>query len=182
MELVRSIDLKSMSKWNIASIWIFAIGCFLMITVLNAFILYPPTSTWFALGLLVPCLVVVTVVHEGLHGIAFKKFTGKVRFGGGWSGSLGLVFYATSPGGKLTRTKMLITALIPQLLTIVCLLLFLFFRIADGNVAYILLVIAGLNLGGGSADIWLVFQMCRFPSGYIYEDTMTGTAIYRASS
>ena len=114
-------------------------------------------------------------LHELAHGLLFKLWTGRVKFGAGLT-KFGPVFYASSPGSLLPRNKMLLIALAPQVLTIVY---FLLSYLPLLEPIRVILVLAGImNLAGGSADFYCVVRMLEYPRELQVEDYPAGVRFY----
>ena len=92
----------------------------------------------YALLLMVP----IVLVHEGIHGLVFKIFGGKVKFG-----FKGIYAYTMETSGKpIERVKFIIILLSPLIvITTVCLI---FFNVVTG-------LILLLNLIGATGDIYM---------------------------
>ena len=121
---------------------------------------------------IVACAV-VTIVHEGLHGLFFKIFGGDVKFGVAKS-SLGPTPYATSLT-YLPRSRFQLVALAPQLLTIACLIGLL--TSPPPMVAVGLIIVAAGNLGGGCFDLYTAKWLNRFPREYKVLDIKDGVKV-----
>jgi len=121
---------------------------------------------------------VVIILHEALHGWLFRVWTGKVKFGHTIT-AFGPCFYATSLDAMLSRNRFIAISLIPQVLTALCLLAMFTINCAEWIRALMLLV-AAINLGGGSADIYVVSILLRYPKTVRVVDRITGLSIYAA--
>lgn len=128
-------------------------------------------------GIFIAVLVAVTVLHEGLHGLFFWLFSGRVRFGAKLWSSMGPVFWASSPGRPIPRIKFQIIALAPQLLTIL-LLLVLALAPLSNTLTYALVLAAALNLGGGCLDIYVAILLRKWPGSVLVEDVKDGFKVY----
>jgi hypothetical protein len=106
--------------------------------------------------LVVLLMIPITLVHEALHGLSYKFFGGRVRFGF-------KVIYAYCQevsAIKLHRTKSLITLLAP--VTIIS-LFSLLLPAGLGGMIFI------LNLVGSTGDLYMSFYLTRFSSSYILD-------------
>lgn len=170
MELVREIDFRK-RDWR-RTVYLFAV----MLGV--AFVAVDLWSREFlAAGLwhLLVAAVIIFPLHELVHGAFFKVWTGKVKFGAGFT-KLGPALYATSPGSVLSRNKMLVLTLAPQVLTVLCLSLG---GLPLPEPARIILVASGVfNLGGGVGDFYCIAQMLRYSKDLQLEDSTAGLRFY----
>ena len=135
-----------------------------VVSLVFAFVYHPLVmSSWS--GLLVFCLyllgalAVMTVVHELLHGVWFKAFTGHV------------------PREKLTRNQFILVALFPQVIAVPCLLVAMLNH--NPMVNYLAVVVLFMNLAGGTSDIWAAITIARYRKEAMVEDTKTGMVIYQ---
>jgi Putative zincin peptidase len=136
----------------------------------------PIISLWKLFLLLIGTVIVLTVVHELLHGIFFKLFTGRVIYGFILKK---FVFYASSPNQKISGNKFIVTALAPQLLAIP---MFLIMGLVHNPIIdYFTLIFVFANLIGGTSDIWVAMTLAHYKEKVWAEDTKTGLIIYRAT-
>lgn len=126
--------------------------------------------------LTIPAIVVVVPLHEALHGLLFKLWTGKVKFGFVMASSFP-AFYATSEGSRLPRNKFIALCLIPQTITLVCMLLAAFGDFSNFLTGS-LLACASFNLAGGFSDIYIAGALLTSSSKVVVEDLLTGVVIY----
>jgi hypothetical protein len=118
------------------------------------------------LVLLLVAAPLTIVVHELIHGLAFRAFGYRVTYGVAWH--LGAA-YAGAFGQFQRRRHMFFVALAPLLvLTIVCLPLLAAATRAVVIVAFMVLV---LNTGGAVGDLYLVGRLWRLPPGSLLYDT-----------
>ena len=122
-------------------------------------------------------MAIVTPLHEGMHGLFFKIFTGKAIFGATFRTKLGLVFWASSPDSLIPRVRFQIIALAPQALTVLFLLVAVLMPLPD-KMAYTLLIMAALNLSGGCIDLWGAMWLRNFPKSCLIEDTKDGCNVF----
>lgn len=126
-------------------------------------------------------LVIATVsivLHEALHGLFFWTYTGKVKFGFKLWSKIGMMAYATSPNSILSRGRMIMITIAPQILSVVVLLAIGFMGLP--NLArHGLLNMVAINLGGGCFDLYFVFLLLKEKGKVLVEDTMTGAILYR---
>lgn len=94
-------------------------------------------------------MIPITVVHEMMHGAAYKVFGGKVKFGFN-----GIYAYTMETSGKkIPRLQFLIVLLAP--LTVISVLSLLFPGWLGRSIFF-------LNLIGASGDIYMALFLCRF--------------------
>ena len=94
-------------------------------------------------------MIPVTIVHEAVHGAAYKLFGGKVRFG-----FKGIYAYTQEISGKaIVRAKFLIVLLSPL---VVISVLSLLLPTWLGGMVFL------LNLLGASGDIYMSLYLCKF--------------------
>ena len=120
-------------------------------------------------------VVIAFPLHELMHGLFFKLWSGKVKFGATMT-KFGPALYAASPGALLSRNKMILLALAPQVLTVIFLLVG--YNLSFGNVRSLLFLAAVLNLGGGAGDYYCVLQMFKYNKKLQVEDSPTGLKFY----
>ena len=186
MQLIREINIKTMG-WKrymrlmmlgggLALIFIGLFGSELMTgdNLTNGW-----TGLMYRLEITLMAVVICTILHEALHGIFFKIYTGRVKFGVAFHKIMLVAPYATSLGSIIRRDKMIMIALAPQILTILIMLAFIY----DGYSPMIkmgLVWLGAFNLGGGCMDIYTVTQVMKEKGDIYTEDTKTGMKIYRA--
>jgi hypothetical protein len=167
-ELVREINwMKGHRKLNV-------LGLILALAVLsiqwNTFV--SSKYSWFSLLIIIP----MVVIHEGLHGVFFKIWTGKVKFGY-LNTSMGPSFYAASPGSSMKRNRFILLAVAPQLLTLVTFVLS--FLTDIRWLSFSLLSMAAWNLCGGIMDLYVVYVLLKYPKSTHVEDAVTGMKIFK---
>jgi Protein of unknown function (DUF3267). len=118
--------------------------------------------------------IVMVVVHELLHGILFKIYTGKVKFG---FLPKKIAFYATSPNSFITKEHFIQICLLPQILVFPCLLVA--WISTTPMVEYIAITIFVFNFLGGISDWWVAFTLARYKENILVEDTMSGMTVYQ---
>lgn len=183
LQRYKTINISTLSKRQRLGIICFGVGT--MFIVLGLPLADAPAyvgGIWsnFAVSICVLLGVVLVglVLHEGMHGLFFKLYTGKVSFGFKLWSKIGTVFYATSEGSLLPRWKMIMVGLAPQILTVICLSLC-GLPMLPNMAKHIMLVLAALNLGGGCFDLYMVYQVAREKGEVFVKDTTTGFVIYR---
>ncbi len=121
-------------------------------------------------------LIGTFVVHELLHGVAFRAFGGSPRYGVEAKYFLPYA-YATSPGDRFSRNAFVVIGLAPLvIIDLVSVLLLAIFPQAS----WLGLVIA-INTSGASGDIWMATLLLRSPKSIQVEDRRAGMAIYTPS-
>ena len=130
------------------------------------------------IGMILVAAAVATILHEGLHGLFFWRYTGKVKFGYRLWSKVGTVFYATSPNSILPKNRMMVVGIAPQFLTV--LLLTLSGLVLLPNLArYVFQYMAAFNLGGGCFDLYFFFLLMAEKGKIFVEDIMTGMILYK---
>ncbi len=129
------------------------------------------------LGLLLTILLIF-IVHEGIHGSAFVLFGGKPRFGvkliGGWKYILvGLVLYATADG-YYSRQQYAIIGLSPL---VVVTLGGLIIALVTALQSYALWAVIA-NAMGSIGDIMMITRLRKFPNSVLVRDTEDGYEVY----
>lgn len=118
-------------------------------------------------------VVLVLIVHELVHGLAYWLFSGvRPRFG-----VHGLAPYAAAPlGVYFPRNQVLIVGLAPLLLlTLACVPLAL---LAPVQVVPILFFFTILNIGGSAMDLLMVAALFSYPADTYIEDNDVASIIY----
>lgn len=114
-------------------------------------------------------------LHELAHGLLFKVWTGKVKFGAGMT-KIGPAFYATSPRARLSRNRTLAITLAPQVLTALYLFLSCLPFIEAVHIVAVLCLV--FNFAGGLGDFYVILQILRYPKELQVEDTAMGASFY----
>jgi len=178
LEIIRTIETKKLPKRTKIGINLVSIGLLLLVFstrgLLGVAKLEYPSSL-----LIILIIVPVIVLHELSHGIAFKLYTGIVKFGFILRSGLGPAFYTTCPKCLMPRNRMILACLAPQVLTVIALLILAITQISNIWLANSLLFFAAFNLAGGCADLFMIYLMARENSRIFVEDTGTGAIFYR---
>jgi len=176
---VGEFTLESMGKVRIMALTFLFLGIG-MIIVANTDKMVDTSVIGFGSRVLLLCGATAASIamHEGLHGIFFKKFTGKVRFGFKLKTGIGPVFYATSEGSKVSKHQFWAIALAPQIGSAVLIAL-LFAINASESVRWFLFCMVVINFLGGAMDMYMVFWLRRFPKNALVEDTKEGAVIWQ---
>jgi|GEM_PF-5374537 len=130
-------------------------------------------SFWTLSLIVVIGFIAMIIVHELLHGILFKIFTGKVTFG---FLPKKLAFYASSPQSIITKEHFIAICLFPQILAIPCFIVALVNK--NPLIIYTVLTIFVFNLLGGVSDWWVAFTLAHYKQDIMVEDTKYGMPVY----
>ncbi len=121
------------------------------------------------------CVVATIPLHEGMHGLFFRLYGGKVKFGAKLRTPFGPVFWATSDK-MFPRRQFQTIGLAPQILTVVLGVL-----ISFGNfppmVQMGLIIVAVGNLLGGAFDIYLAVLLKGYSSSVMVRDMRDGLEV-----
>jgi len=184
-ELVGEILINKFPKRKIWGIFLMGIGMYFVMRAF-AFLFVSGTAvfmeefSWVRIIIYLASMVLVIPLHELLHGIMFKIYTGKMTFGVKLKTKFGPVFYASSIGSLLTINQYRLVALTPQALTLVIIIFISLMKGIIPDAAIIMLYsIACLNVLGGCLDIYLVFRFSKYDKNYLVEDTKDGCKIYK---
>jgi hypothetical protein len=104
------------------------------------------------------------VVHELAHGLGFLLVGAAPRFSAGFKGGMPFLF-TTSPGRRLTRSRMLVVGALPlALIDLVALALgFYAPTVITG------MLIFTLNTAGAAGDLWMLGLIARSTPGMLFE-------------
>jgi hypothetical protein len=116
----------------------------------------------------------VLVLHEAIHGVAFRYFGGRPTFGATMIQRVLPAFYCTAPGYWFTRGQFAIIILAP--LVIITLLGIVLMPFVDD--AILLVLPLAINLGGAIGDLWMAGMLLRSESGTMIEDHKDGLRFY----
>jgi hypothetical protein len=181
--LVRTLAIQSPAMFwllNLAALIPFALGyggLALVDALLNA--LAPPSGVrprpdeaslvLFTLA----AVVVMLALHEGCHGLGFRAFGARPRYGVRWRS---LVLFASAEGYYLSRDAYLVVALLPLVaLTAATLLLMM---LTSGEVRTVVMLAGAANIGGSVGDLWFVLVCRRFPPALLVHDVGEGAALF----
>jgi len=132
-------------------------------------------AIWRTIIITLAVMVATTIIHELMHGIWFKIFTGHVTYG---FNIKQFVAYASAPNEKVSRDKFILIALFPQLLAIPCLIIATI--LSSPLVIFIAMTTLVINLVGGTSDWWVAFTLARnYSKNVLIEDTITGISVYK---
>ncbi len=162
MQLVSEINFKKRDWRRDLGVTVFMLGvAFVCADVWREIFL---TLKWYHF---LVAVVLAFPIHELAHGLLFKIWTGRVKFGAGIA-RFGPYLYASSPGSFLSRNKMLWVAVAPQFLTVP------YFVLGSlplvPAVQAVLILMGVLNLGGGGGDLYTIIQLLKHPKNVRVED------------
>lgn len=184
MKQIGEMSLKTIPKLRVVGLLLMVCGFFMLLCSLaerlaggNPFEGLNVLSSWEYIGITFGVLAVVIVLHEGLHGLGFKWFGGKVKFGATANTRVGLVFYATSPNTLFAKRQMMMIALLPQVMTVGLLASALLLNVSPIAI-WMMVVMAGANLAGSALDIYGCCWLARFPRSSLVEDAITETRVF----
>lgn len=175
---IKNININTMPRKTSWGIIMFGLCLMFLMFSFGSRLIEMPTSNIvgvISMGFALLCIP----LHELAHGIAFKIYTGKVKFGIKWRTKMGVCAYATSPNSVLTKKQMIITGLAPQIMTVIIMAILYFVNGVNSWLPYSLLVFATMNFGGGSADMYCAWLLLREKGQIFVKDTVTGMQIYR---
>ena len=119
-------------------------------------------------------LIIMIILHEGIHALFFWLFSKKpVKFG---FLSSGLAFYAACPGQYFSRSAYMVIALSPLL--IICALAFIGMSVLPPGLLFALMCIFVLNFAGASGDLYYAFRIILAPKHSYALDTEDGMQIF----
>jgi hypothetical protein len=127
-------------------------------------------------GLAIGVYIITLVIHELIHGLAFRVFGGKVRYGMGRTGILPY-FYATSPGTPFSLGQMYVIGMAPFIVLSIAALAAV--SLLPSMTTYLAIAFIG-NFSGAVGDLWLMTQIMRFQRfrAVTVVDEKTGMAIF----
>jgi len=124
---------------------------------------------WIAINIV--SYVVMIVVHEAIHGLAFAFWGGRPYFGA----KLPVAFFCGAKNQIFRRNAYVVVGLAPLVvITVAGIVLTL---VAPGLAAYVLLGTVG-NVSGAAGDVWAVFRILRQPAHMLVEDTESGYRVW----
>ncbi len=124
------------------------------------------------------CCVASVLLHECLHALVFKIFTGKAKIGFIKDKTWGWVGYATSPNSVIPKKKLIMTIIAPQILSLILVGILIYSSYSD-IVKYVILNIMVMNLAGGCVDYYTIWLLMKEKGNVFVEDTMTGAILYK---
>lgn len=130
--------------------------------------------------LLAPVLTVV--LHEMFHGIVFRAFGARPRFGFKLWTRFGPVFYTAAPGSYLRRAEFLAVGLAPLTLLTLVLVAVLLILPSNNTLYFAVWLATGLNVGGSVGDLYFVRKILSFPRECFFEDREDGFTVFGLNS
>lgn len=127
------------------------------------------------LALLIVAIVLVMIIHEGVHGIAMAVFGARPRFGAQLTARVMPVLYCTATGVLFTKAQFLVIALAPFVVLNLVLAGLIGWMPGGGW----LVVPAALHLGGCIGDLWMAVLVARLPTGTMVEDLRSGMRFHQ---
>jgi hypothetical protein len=111
-------------------------------------------------------VVLVLVVHEGLHGVGFAMFGGRPKFGAGIKNAMPY-FFANCPGRRFTWGQTLVIGFLPLAGIDIAAL-----AVAGYSPLVVPAMLAfALNNAGAVVDLWLMAVILQTPRTALFEDT-----------
>ena len=176
MKQIGTIKTTLSHWWQRVLLWIVAFTTFFLMMgflyFMHGHLIGRFTSVFITLG----SLIVTIVLHEMLHGVFFKVFTGSASYGFKPITQMGPVFWATSDK-FLTRDQLRMVSLAPQLLTVVALTCFAFLTKYPA-IGLALVIMAAGNLSGGCMDIWTVIYLQRYSEDKFFKDEKVNVSVW----
>ena len=130
--------------------------------------------------LLAPVLTVV--LHEMFHGIVFRAFGARPRFGIKLWTRVGPIFYTVAPGSYLRRAEFLAVGLAPLTLLTLLLVAVLLILPSNGLLYFAVWLATGLNVSGSIGDLYFVRKILSFPRECYFEDREDGFTVFGLNS
>jgi hypothetical protein len=124
------------------------------------------------IGFVAMFFIVTVVLHELLHGVGIYKSVGKVGFGVAISQWMPC-FYSSFKGSFFNKKQMIITLSLPQIITILCPILFFIGAYLGFGIQFEFLVIWVfiINLTGSVSDYWLLHIFRKANKDYMYKES-----------
>ena len=116
----------------------------------------------------------VLVLHEAIHGAAFKYFGGRPTFGATVIQKILPAFYCSAPGYWFTRGQFAVIILAP--LVVISLLGIALMPFVDDGLLLVLPL--AINFGGAIGDLWMAGMLLRREQGTMIEDLKDGLRFY----
>lgn len=116
----------------------------------------------------------VLVLHEAVHGAAFRFYGGRPTFGATVIQKILPAFYCSAPGYRFTRGQFAVIILAPLVvISMVGVALMPF--VEDG---LLLVLPLAINFGGAVGDVWMAGMLVRRRPGTMIEDLRDGLRFY----
>jgi hypothetical protein len=117
--------------------------------------------------------VLMLALHEALHGLTFRLFGARPRYGLNLRKS---VAFASAADDYVARDAYIVVALVP--LVVITLLALVLMLAAGGTTRDVIGFVAALNVGGSVGDLWFVTVCRRYPRNLLVRDFGEGAALY----
>jgi hypothetical protein len=117
----------------------------------------------------------VLLLHEAVHGIAFRFYGGRTQFGVALVQKILPVLYCTAPGYFFTRLQFTVIILAPLVAISIAGIAMMPFV----STGLLLVVPLAINFGGAVGDIWFVGLILRREPGTMIEDLKDGLRFHR---
>jgi hypothetical protein len=153
--------------WTVVGIGLFAAAALAAGAVIAAF--HPDWRSFNSYGVFGSFLAaapVTFIAHEAIHGLVFKAFGGRPRFGAGLTYAMPY-FYAACPGQRFVRDRFLVVGLAP-LFVLDAAALLLLLPAATASFGAGMLV---FNTSGAVGDLWAAAVILQAPRWIEIEDT-----------
>jgi putative zincin peptidase len=125
--------------------------------------------SWFIINIVV--YILVMLLHEGIHALAFAFWGGKPYFGA----KLPVALFCGAKNQVFRRNQYLIVGLAPFVVITVAGILFTLF--SPALAAYTLFGTIG-NFSGAAGDLWVAMRLWRQLPSVLVEDTETGYRVW----
>jgi hypothetical protein len=117
--------------------------------------------------------VLLLSIHELCHGLAYRAFGAKVRYGINWRKA---VAYAAAEHHYLTRDAYIVVALAPLvIITVACIL---GMALTDGVIRFLFGLMGTVNAGAAVGDVWFTLVCIRQPQTLLVRDYGDGAELY----
>jgi fatty acid desaturase len=120
--------------------------------------------------------LLLSVIHELVHGVAVKLLGGRPSYGAGMMHKLLPYFYCTAEGHRFTRGQFAVVALAPFVVVNLAMAAAL-----ASPWGWWFVVPAALHLGGCVGDLWMVAVVAKQPRGTLVEDQRDGVRFHPAA-
>lgn len=124
---------------------------------------------WIAINII--SSVIIILVHEAIHGMAFTFWGGKPHYGA----KLPYAFYCGARNQIFRRNHYLVVGLAP--LVVITIAGIVFTLLVPALASYVILASIA-NFSGAAGDVWAVARLLRQPRHVLVEDTETGCRVW----
>ena len=171
---LKKIDLQKNIK---LAIFVNVLSLVLAIIVFLIGLLFQPITLNFGslFFMLIPMLIAYMVLHELVHGIFFKKFSGeKAKYG-----FTGLYAFAKS-SAYYNKREFIIIGLSP--IVILGVILLILNIILNTTLFWHVFIIQIVNISGAAGDLYVTFVMRKMPTDILIKDDGVAMTIYAKQS